>query len=124
MHVAHTAVWVSNLGESAAFYEDVLGLAFLREFTTDDGVVNYYVGTDDGGAIQFKYDPAGERSVEPSGIDHLALAVDDVDATFDRVIAESGCAVHLEPTTFEMADRRAAFVFDPDGYVVEFVGPI
>ena len=124
MDVAHTAVWVSDLEATTTFYEDVLGLERTREFTTDDGVVNYYVGSDEGGEIQFKYDPAGERTVEPSGIDHLALDVDDAAATFERVVAESGCAVHLEPTTFEVADRRAAFVYDPDGYVVEFVGPI
>lgn len=124
MHAIHTAVQVSDLEATTAFYEDVLGLSYQREFTGEDGVVNYYVGTDAGASLQFKYDPDGDGAVEPSGIDHLAFAVDDVDATFERVVDESGCDVFLEPTTFDAADRRAGFVYDPDGYVVEFVQPV
>lgn len=121
MDVIHTAIQVSDLEATLNFYEGVLGLEHEWEFTTDEGVRNYYVGTESGGTIQFQYDPNSDESVEPSGVDHLALSVEDVDATFERVCEESGCDVHLEPTTFEAAGRRAAFVYDPDGYVVEFV---
>lgn len=120
MRVIHTAVWVSDIEATTAFYEDVVGLAHQWDFT-HEGVLNYYVGTADGGEIQFKYDADATDAVEPAGIDHLALGVDDVDATFERVVAESGCPVVLEPTDIEAAGRRAAFVRDPDGYVVEFV---
>jgi|AntDeeMinimDraft_6_1070357.scaffolds.fasta_scaffold10891_2 lactoylglutathione lyase len=122
MDVAHTAIWVSDLDETRAFYEDVLGLEYHWDFTMDDGTGNYYVGTDDGAELQFKYDTnGGGEEVSPSGVDHLALTVDDVDATFKRVVEESDCEIVLEPTTFDAADRRAAFVSDPDGYTVEFV---
>lgn len=122
MDVAHTAIWVSDLDETKAFYEDVLGLEYHWDFTMEDGTGNYYVGTDEGGEIQFKYDTNGDgEEVSPSGIDHLALTVDDVDATFERVVEESDCDIVLEPTTFDRAERRAAFVSDPDGYTVEFV---
>lgn len=122
MNVAHTAIWVSDLEETTEFYEDVLGLEYHWDFTMEDGTGNYYVGADDSGEIQFKYNTNGNgEAVDPSGIDHLALTVDDVDATFERVVKESGCDVVLEPTTFEAAGRRAAFVSDPDGYTVEFV---
>lgn len=120
MHVVHTAIWVSDLEATIAFYEGVLGLEHQRDFN-DDGVVNYYVGTDGGAAIQFKYDPESEGAVAPAGVDHLALSVDDADATFARVVEESDCTVVMEPTDFEAANRRAGFVTDPDGYVVEFV---
>lgn len=120
MDVAHTAIWVSDLEATKTFYEEVLGLEYRWEFV-HDGVLNYYVGTDDGAEIQFKHRPDGDERIEPGGIDHLALSVEDADATFERVVEESGCPVVLEPTTFEAADRRAAFVEDPDGYVVEFV---
>lgn len=123
MHAVHTAIWVSDIDATTDFYEGVLGLEYQREFTTEDGVLNYYVGTDAGASLQFKHDP-DDTPVEPSGIDHLAFAVDDADATFERVVEESGCDVYLEPTTFDVADRRAAFVYDPDGYVVEFVARV
>lgn len=82
------------------------------------------MGSDDGASIQLKYDASADESIEPDGIDHLAIDVDDVDATVERVTAASPYGVHLEPTDFEQAQRRAAFVYDPNGYVVEFVQPI
>ncbi|MFP4590422.1 MAG: VOC family protein [Halobacteriales archaeon] len=120
MDVDHTAIQVRDLDATTAFYEDVLGLEFQWQFE-HDGVTNYYVGSDSGASIQFKHDPAADGLVEPAGVDHLAMTVDDVDDTFERVVEASGCEVHLEPTDFEAAGRRAAFVYDPDGYVVEFV---
>lgn len=122
MDVAHTAIWVSDLQETRWFYEDVLGLDHQWDFTTDDGTQNYYVGTDDGGEIQFKYRPDDdEASVTPSGIDHLAVTVADTDETFHRVVEESDCDVVREPTTIQAIDTRVAFVSDPDGYTVELV---
>lgn len=120
MDVAHTALWVSDLEATAEFYEGVLGLDFHWEFT-HEGVRNYYVGTDDGAELQFKTTVDEDDSVSPDGIDHIALTVSDPDETFERVVAESDCEIVLEPTTFEAAGRRAAFVSDPDGYTVEFV---
>lgn len=120
MYVSHTAIQVSDLDATTAFYEDVLGLEPLWEFT-HDGVLNYYVGTGDSAQLQFKYDPDGPDEVETAGLDHLALGVDDVDRTFERVVAAADCPVVLEPTDFTAAGRRGAFVEDPDGYVVEFV---
>lgn len=123
MHVAHVAINVSDLETSIDFYEGTLGLEYLWDFE-HEGVTNYYVGTADGGAIQFKYDPSDSAGIDPKGIDHIALEVEDVDTTFERVTEVSPYDVHLEPTTFEAANRRAAFVYDPDGYVIEFVQPI
>lgn len=120
MRVIHTALWVADLDRTLEFYEGVLGLDHQWDFTLD-GIRNYYVGTDDGAEIQFKYDHGREEPVTPSGVDHLALAVEDVDTTFERVVDESGCPVVTAPTDVEAAGRRVAFVEDPDGYVVEFV---
>lgn len=122
MDVIHFAMWVSDLDETTAFYEDVLGLEYEREFELD-GIVNYYVGTPDGAELQFKYDPDGDGEVTPAGVDHVALGVEDTDAAFERVMDAADPPVVMEPTTIDVADRRVAFLEDPDGYVVEFVGP-
>lgn len=120
MDVAHTALWVSDIDATTEFYEDVLGLDYDREFELD-GVLNYYVGSDDGAELQFKYDPDADDRVDPAGIDHVALTVENTDATFERVVEAADPEVVLEPTTVDVAQRRVAFVEDPDGYVVEFV---
>jgi lactoylglutathione lyase len=119
MRFIHTALDVSDLDAMLEFY-DTLGLEYHDEFTLD-GVRNVYVGDDDGMEIQFKYDPERDDPVDPSGIDHLAVEVEDVDAEFDRIVGETDCPVVHEPMTVEEADARAAFVEDPDGYVVELV---
>jgi lactoylglutathione lyase len=120
MDVIHTAVAVSDIDETLAFYTEGLDLEYAHEFELD-GVRNVYVAGEDGMEIQFKYDPDREEPVEPSGIDHLAVEVDDVPETFERLVEETGCPVAVEPTVIEPADARAAFVEDPDGYVVELV---
>lgn len=118
MHVIHTAIEVADLGATRRFYEDALGLSFDREFT-EDGIRNYYVSGEGDGGIQFRYDLDGTGSVEPSGIHHLALEVDDLEATFGRLVDVTSCEVLETPT--EDDDNRKAFVRDPDGYVVELL---
>lgn len=122
MDVAHTAMWVSDLDATSEFYEDVLGLEYDRQFELD-GVINYYVGSDDGAELQFKYDESSDESVDPGGIDHVALTVPDTDETFESIVAAADPPVVTEPTTIEQANARVAFIEDPDGYVVELVGP-
>lgn len=123
MDVAHTALWVSDLKETAAFYEDVLGLDYHHQFT-HEGVVNYYVGSETGVELQFKYDGSDDTPVEPAGIDHVAVTVDDTDAEFERIVEAADPPVVTAPTDIEAVDRRVAFIEDPDGYVVELVGPL
>lgn len=120
MEVQHTAVQVSDLQETKAFYEDGLGLEYAWDFHTDEGVHNYYVTGDELDTwIQFVHDPDADEDPDPSGIVHLAILVDDADAAVERVVEATGCPVVGEPTTIEAADARAAFVEDPDGYEVE-----
>lgn len=122
MDVIHTALTVSDLDATTEFYEDVLGLEYDRQFELD-GVVNYYVGGGAGADLQFKYDPESDAEVDPQGIDHVAVSVDDADAEFERIVEATDPPVVTPPTTIEEADARVAFVEDPDGYVVELVGP-
>ncbi|MXV62615.1 VOC family protein [Natronorubrum sp. JWXQ-INN-674] len=124
MNVIHTALWVSDLEQTTEFYEGVLGLEYQSQFTGDDGVVNYYVGTEDGAELQFKHDPDDDGAVSPEGIDHVAFSVDDTDAEFERIVDAADPAIVAEPMTVEAADARVAFLEDPDGYVVELVQSI
>ncbi len=121
MDVIHTALWVSDLDRTSEFYEDVLGLEFRSQFTGDDGVVNYYVGTEAGAELQFKTDPDDDDPVTPAEIDHVALAVEDTDAEFDRIVDAADPEIVREPVTVDAANARVAFFEDPDGYVVELV---
>lgn len=120
MDVIHSAIWVSDIEETLAFYVDALGLEKTREFEGGDGARNVFVAGSTGTEIQFKYDP-NRRSLEPSGFDHVAVAVDDTDAELDRLVEKTGCTVRRGPLTSDGANARVAFIEDPDGYGVELV---
>jgi len=120
MNVHHAALWVSDLETTKDFYLDGLGLTEQTQFEVD-GTTNYYVGSDTGAALQLKYDPDRGQEIEPAGLDHVALAVKDVNAAFERIVDETGCPVVREPTTVAEANARLAFIEDPDGYRLELV---
>lgn len=121
MRVVHTAIWVSDLDRMTEFLVDHLGLEHTKDFVGGDGVTNFYVSGDGGAAIQLKYDPEGDYEVEPSGVDHLSLAVDDTDGLVERLLDETDCTVVKGPKTVNdsVSDKRIAFVEIPDGYVLE-----
>jgi predicted enzyme related to lactoylglutathione lyase len=98
---------VSDVDQAAAFYEDVLGLPLLfrypgNAFFDAHGVRLYLAAPSEPGY---------------SGPATLYFRVDDVTATFERLVAR-GATVREEP---EIAHRDAAydlwlaFVSDPDG---------
>jgi lactoylglutathione lyase len=80
MDVLHTAIEVSDLDATRAFYEELLGLDRLREYEKD-GVKNYYVTGAGPGELQFR---VVDSVPEPTGIEHVAIAAADVDATVGR----------------------------------------
>lgn len=121
-NIIHTALWVSDMDRTVTFYVNVLGLSHSRESggtAYQQDVRNVFVCGPDGTEIQFKY--SSDRDPEnPSGIDHIAVSVADVDAEFERIVNATGCPVVMEPTTIE-SGARIAFIEDPDGYVIELV---
>jgi lactoylglutathione lyase len=123
MDVLHTALWVNDLDVTAEFYRDGLGLEHTRDFVGDDGAMNYYMRGESETEIQFKYDEGG-RDVDPAGIDHVAISVDDVDESLERLLEEFDSELVGEPTDIERSDLRIAFATDPSGYVVELIEDI
>ncbi len=119
MHVDHVAIGVGDLDATMALYEETLGLHCAEEVTGEDGTVHRYLRGADETAIQFIHDPNAPDPIDPSGIEHIALAVSDVDDRVDAVERETECRVVQPPTTVEDLGRRYAFIEDPDGYVVE-----
>ena len=122
MDVAHVALWVSDMDRAVEFYTE-LGLERQWSFTLD-GVENVYVGGEHG-ELQLRHNPDRTTPIAPNraDVDHVALTVDDTDAMVERA-ADAGATVVTAPTVIEPADAYAAFVEDPEGYVLEFVEPL
>ncbi|SFR33712.1 VOC family protein [Halogeometricum limi] len=119
MGFIHTALDVTDVDETLDFYAE-LGLSKTGEFTLN-GVRNVYVGDGDDAELQLKHDPERDEPVEPAGIDHVAVEVDDADEAFASLVAATDCPVVREPFDVDPVNAHVAFVEAPDGYVVELV---
>jgi lactoylglutathione lyase len=118
--VLHTAIRVTDLDAMSGFYEDALGLTDTRQFEMN-GTTNYFVSGEGHAEIQFQYDPEDDEPVEPSGIGHLAVGVEDLDATVEECVEEWDSEIETGPLTLEDMGVYVAFVTDPHGYVVELI---
>jgi catechol 2,3-dioxygenase-like lactoylglutathione lyase family enzyme len=141
--LAHTGFTVRDLDRSLAFYRDVLGMEVVFEQEKRGGYLAEIVGYADahvrmahlqfpGGGHRvelFEYvspTPQGEPG-EPRdvGITHVCLAVDDIDALFERVVA-AGASPVSQPVLVDTganAGGRGVYVRDPDGTLVELFQP-
>ena len=121
MQIVHTAIRVSDLDRTKEILMDELGLEYVKDFEGDDGVTNFFIAGESGASLQLKYDPDEERDIEPSGIDHVSLSVDDTEELADRLDRRDDCQIVSGPKTVNdtVSDKRITFVEIPDGYVLE-----
>ena len=119
--VLHVCLNVADAAASIAFYEQ-FGFSESWQFTTPDGqTTNYYVADENGIELQLS-ETEGESAFEAgTAWDHLALGVDDVDATLERI---SHDGIVKEPGPQPEAGAYTAFVEDPDGHHVELIEPL
>ena len=122
----HIGMSVSDLDRSIAFYRDLLGLTVkLRKTQRNGGEVAFLEAG--GGQLELSQSaapvaPAADVAAGQAGLKHVTLAVDDVDATFRRLVA-AGVPPMEQPRDAYNSEmlRRLAFVRDPDGIAVELV---
>jgi lactoylglutathione lyase len=115
MSLLHVALDVTDMDATTAFYGELLGFEPVAELDAG-GVTNVFYGHGDEKELQFV--PADEAS--PSGPNHLAVDVDDVDAFVAELDDDR---VEREPFDVDEFGLRVAFVTDPDGYTVEIIQP-
>ncbi len=125
MSFLHVCLNATDAGALADWYTANLDFDRSWEFTVEnddgDAVHNVYVADEEGVELQFS-DTEGEAPTEPGDAwDHFAIEVDDV----DTAVAEMDHhGIVREPADYEAPEVRAAFVEDPDGHVIELIGPM
>jgi len=120
MAVIHICLNVADAEQSQAWYESNLGFEYSWEFTSGD-TRNVYVADENGMELQLS-DTEGETEFDHgTAIDHVALAVDDVDAAVERIDHHG---IIEPPGDQPAAGARTAFVKDPDGHSIELVEPL
>lgn len=126
MQILHTMLRVGDLQRSIDFYTKVIGMDLLR--TTDRPEQKYSLafvgfggGNENGEAeleLTYNYDVSEYDLGDAYG--HIALGVDSVAETCERIRAAGG-KVTREPGPVKGGKTVIAFVEDPDGYKIELI---
>lgn len=126
MQMLHTMLRVGDLQQSIDFYTKVIGMELLR--TTDRPEQNYSLafvafggGNENGEAeLELTYNYGVSDYDLGSAYGHIALGVDSVAETCERIRAAGG-KVTREPGPVKGGKTVIAFVEDPDGYKIELI---
>lgn len=103
------AFFTECVDEMAAFYETALGMPPTYR---GDGIAIFKAG----GATVLIHKKAGADPNGPPNENHIALAVDDLDAACESLVAQ-GLTLLLPPRQYDWG--RSAYLRDPDGQLVE-----
>ncbi len=120
----HTMVRVTDPAKSREFYE-ALGFAFSREMDiVRDGeleATNYFYSLGDHeNVLELTYNHDGRTYDLGTGYGHIAVGVDDLDATLAE-LEQQGIEPERPPYRVTEGGSRICFVRDPDGYRVELI---
>jgi lactoylglutathione lyase len=119
----HTCYRIGEIDRSVAFYEK-LGFEENRRMPIGDEAINVFMGLPgDPARLELTYNHGVSEYDHGTAYNHIALLVDDLDATLER-LAEEG--IEPEKPPYRPGGRteghRITFVRDPDGYRIELIG--
>ena len=126
MHMLHTMLRVGDMQRSIDFYTKVIGMELLR--TTDRPEQKYSLafvafggGNKNGEAeLELTYNYGVSDYDLGDAYGHIALGVDSVAETCERIRAAGG-KITREPGPVKGGKTVIAFVEDPDGYKIELI---
>lgn len=123
MRYAHVCYRVLDLDRAIAFYCGALGFLELKRFPIRDEAINVFVapaGSEDT-PLELTYNFDRDEPYEiGTGYGHIALNVDDLDGTLQR-LAGIGIEPERPPYQVREGGSRLCFVRDPDGYRIELI---
>ncbi|KXT12810.1 hypothetical protein AC579_1820 [Pseudocercospora musae] len=141
----HTMIRVKDKDASLKFYQETMGMTFLRSSENNDaGFTLYFLGygaapqsnssvngvnpvADREGILELTWNHGTEKAEgkvyhdgnsDPQGFGHICVSVDDLDEACKR-FEEQGVAWKKRLTDGRM--RNVAFILDPDGYWIEVI---
>lgn len=124
MRLLHTMLRVGDLDRSLDFYTRVLGMQLLRKQDYPDGKFTLaFVGygpEETHAVIELTHNWETSSYDLGNGFGHVALGVDDIYGTCDKIRAAGGKVVR-EPGPMKHGTTVIAFVEDPDGYRIELI---
>jgi lactoylglutathione lyase len=120
MELIHTCYRIGEIDRSVRFYE-ALGFEELRRLPIRDEAINVFMGLPgDGDRLELTYNFGVDSYELGTGYGHIAVTVEDLDATLERLAAQ-GIEPERPPYTIREGGSRLCFVQDPDGYRIELL---
>ncbi len=120
----HTMIRITDPEKSRAFYE-ALGMEYRRDMDIvrngEREATDYffgYPGQEEELELTFNHD--GRAYELGTGYGHIAIGVDDLDATL-AALKEQSIEPEREPYRVREGDSRLCFFRDPDSYRVELI---
>jgi lactoylglutathione lyase len=121
----HTMYRITDPEASRRFYE-ALGFEFRREFPIVRGgeleATNFFFGMPgQAEELELTFNHDGRAYDLGTGYGHVAVGVDDLTATLERLSGE-GIEPERPPYSVREGGSLLCFVRDPDGYRIELIG--
>jgi lactoylglutathione lyase len=117
----HTCYRIADVDRSVGFYEK-LGFEERGRLPIRDEAINVFMGLPgDGARLELTWNRGVTEPYEiGTGYGHVALSVDDLDATLER-LGQAGIEPERPPYSVRDGGSRLCFVRDPDGYRIELI---
>ncbi len=116
----HTCYRISDIDRSVSFYRK-LGFEELRRMPIGDEAINVFMGLPgDGARLELTYNYGVDSYELGTGYGHIAITVDDIDATLQQ-LAAVGIEPEKPPYSVREGGSRLCFVRDPDQYRIELI---
>ncbi|MEA2348176.1 MAG: lactoylglutathione lyase [Thermoleophilaceae bacterium] len=117
----HTCYRITDVDKSIAFYK-ALGFEETGRIPIREEAINVFMGLPGDGPrleLTFNFDQDGAYDVG-TGYGHIALRVDDLDATLAS-LEQVGIEPEKPPYSIREGGSRLCFVRDPDDYRIELL---
>ena len=123
MTLIHTYYRITDIDRSIAFY-NALGFEEVGRIPIGEEAINIFMnqpGDGDMPRLELTYNFGVDSYEIGSGYGHIAIGVDDLDATLAS-LAEHGIEPERAPYQVREGGSWLCFVRDPDGYRIEIIG--
>jgi lactoylglutathione lyase len=121
----HTMYRITDPDRSRGFYE-ALGLEFRRDMDIvrngEREATNYFFGVPgQDEELELTYNHDGRTYELGTGYGHIAIGVDDLDATLATLKDQHGIEPERPPYQVSEGGSRICFIRDPDSYRLELI---
>ncbi len=120
MELVHTCYRITDIDNSVAFYT-ALGFEERARMPIREEAINVFMGVPgDADRLELTFNFGVDSYELGTGYGHIAVGVDNLDATLGR-LREQGIEPERPPYTVREGGSRLCFVRDPDGYRIELI---